>query len=679
MSGCGEDRAWRPRLAAVGLVLVQCAALSVLTEGHLFAAVAGGLALLSLVRRCQLAPENAPHGLWSVLLGLLVAIKYRLAPEELPEQVTFFNTSLGYEAARYLIVLQVMPLYVQRPSGRLPTWVAGLACLSLALASNVRLSSANAGVSQGLCLTFVILLAWFAHANRTAALGGGRRLARGLLAGVAAAAALAGVAVASLIRHYEDDVAAFLAEPGHTLADREVARGFSGRGAIGDITGWKQHAADHIALRIHAPAPPGYLRGMVFDEFHEENYWSATADQRSLGTVESSWLQLRRSGEDVYALTDRPAGPLRGGSLDVWPDERTGSRLFAPLEAVYLATATGPVAVNSHGLPVRPEKAAAAPFTLFLAEGPVPVDLSPSQRELCLRVRPELELELHPWTQHVFVNCRTTADKLKAVVQFFHEGFRYDLLPQPRRWRNVVLDFLEHRRAGHCELFATSGALLLRMAGVPTRYVTGYVATERNHTGGYWVARREHAHAWVEAYDDERRQWVTVECTPPDGVPQAGPAGGWADWWDAQQLALKAWSHRLLHAGAGGVVALLASVPGLAVLLSSVAAILLWKHRRRVRVARRPAVVVDDPALARVLRRGDRLARRLGCRRAPGETLSAFARRLRDASAAADVPSSLADWYEEYIRVRYGKPQPGDPCGELWRRLRSAAAALKAR
>jgi hypothetical protein len=98
-----------------------------------------------------------------------------------------------------------------------------------------------------------------------------------------------------------------------------------------------------------------------------------------------------------------------------------------------------------------------------------------------------------------------------------------------------------------------------------------------------------------------------------------------------------------------------------------------------VRVARRPAVVVDDPALARVLRRGDRLARRLGCRRAPGETLSAFARRLREASAAAAVPSSLADWYEEYIRVRYGKPQPGDPCGELWRRLRAAAAALKAR
>lgn len=680
MSSSGEDRAGRPRLAAVGLVLVQCTALSVLSEGHLFAAAAGMLALLSLVKRCQVSPENAPHWLWSVLLGLMVALKYRLAPEELPEQVTFFNTSLGYEAARYLIVLQVIPLYVRRPSGQLPTGVAGLACLSLVLASNVRMTPSTQGISQSLCLTFVILMGCFAHTNRTAALGGGRLLTRGLLTAVAVTAALAGVAVAGLLRHFEDDVAAFLAGERDTLAEREISRGFSGRGAIGDITAWKQHAAEHVALRIHAATPPGYLRGMVFDEFHAENYWSATSDQRALGTVGSSWLQPLRSGEELYALTDPPAAPLAGRTLDVWPDERTGSRLFAPLEAVYLATVAAPIAVNSHDLPLRPEKALAAPFTLFLAEQAVPADLPPLRREMYLRVRPELAEELLPWTQEVFAECRTTADKLERVVRFFRQGFRYDLRPQPRRWRELVLDFLDNRRAGHCELFATSAAVLLRTAGVPTRYVTGYVATERNQTGGYWVARRKHAHAWVEAYDDERRQWVIVECTPPEGIPQAQGTGGWADWWDAQQHALVEWGHRFLHGGAAELVALLASVPGLAVILSSVALILLWKHRPGGTVASRPTVVVEDPELARILSRGDRLARRIGCPRVPGETLSTFARRLREVSPAAPgPPSTLADWYEEYIRVRYGKPQPGDPRGRLWRRLRVVAAALKAR
>jgi hypothetical protein len=173
---------------------------------------------------------------------------------------------------------------------------------------------------------------------------------------------------------------------------------------------------------------------------------------------------------------------------------------------------------------------------------------------------------------------------------------------------------------------------------------------------------------------------VTVECTPAGGIPQARRAGGWEDWWDAQQQSLEEWGHRLLHGGAAGLVALLASVPGLAVILSSVAAILLWKHRPGAIVTPRPTVVVEDPELARILSRGDRLARRIGCPRVPGETLSAFARRLRDLSTVAPgSPSTLADWYEEYIRVRYGKPQPGDPRGRLWRRLRAVAAALKAR
>ena len=61
------------------------------------------------------------------------------------------------------------------------------------------------------------------------------------------------------------------------------------------------------------------------------------------------------------------------------------------------------------------------------------------------------------------------------------------------------------------------------------------------------------------------------------------------------------------HGGAAELVTLLASVPGLAVILSSVAAILLWKHRPGGSVASRPTVVVEDPELARILSRGDRL------------------------------------------------------------------------
>ena len=36
-----------------------------------------------------------------------------------------------------------------------------------------------------------------------------------------------------------------------------------------------------------------------------------------------------------------------------------------------------------------------------------------------------------------------------------------------------------------------------------------------------WIARNRDAHAWVEAFDQERSQWVIVESTPGVDVPKS--------------------------------------------------------------------------------------------------------------------------------------------------------------
>ena len=81
-----------------------------------------------------------------------------------------------------------------------------------------------------------------------------------------------------------------------------------------------------------------------------------------------------------------------------------------------------------------------------------------------------------------------------------------------------ISDFVENRRAAHCEYFATGAAMLLRLNGVPTRYVTGFTVTQQSasdeNDGEMWIARNRDAHAWVEAYDSDRQQWRIVEATP---------------------------------------------------------------------------------------------------------------------------------------------------------------------
>ena len=87
-------------------------------------------------------------------------------------------------------------------------------------------------------------------------------------------------------------------------------------------------------------------------------------------------------------------------------------------------------------------------------------------------------------------------------------------MPQSGEYYSPLVRFLFYRRTGHCELFATSAALLLRLYGVPTRYVAGIVCGRYSRTG-YYYATNFDLHAWVEAWLDDEQKWVLVEATPP--------------------------------------------------------------------------------------------------------------------------------------------------------------------
>jgi hypothetical protein len=72
--------------------------------------------------------------------------------------------------------------------------------------------------------------------------------------------------------------------------------------------------------------------------------------------------------------------------------------------------------------------------------------------------------------------------------------------------------FLFVKKKGHCELYASSMALMLRMGGVPARLVSGF-RIGRWPISDIVTVRMSDAHAWVEYY----RQgvgWIPVDPTP---------------------------------------------------------------------------------------------------------------------------------------------------------------------
>lgn len=82
-----------------------------------------------------------------------------------------------------------------------------------------------------------------------------------------------------------------------------------------------------------------------------------------------------------------------------------------------------------------------------------------------------------------------------------------------------VENFLLRRKKGHCQVFATAMAILLREAGIPTRFVTGFAGGEIGPFGRYIIVRGQNVHAWVEVWCGPAKGWLTFDPTPMDGIP----------------------------------------------------------------------------------------------------------------------------------------------------------------
>ncbi len=119
----------------------------------------------------------------------------------------------------------------------------------------------------------------------------------------------------------------------------------------------------------------------------------------------------------------------------------------------------------------------------------------------------------------------------QVLTDYLRNNFTYTLSNPPvGEDSDPIFDFLITRREGHCELFASGLAALARSLGMPARLVTGYVASDYNVVGGYYMVRQSDAHAWCEievAPDD----WRTYDPTPAAAlVSEYHPPRTWFTW-----------------------------------------------------------------------------------------------------------------------------------------------------
>ena len=94
--------------------------------------------------------------------------------------------------------------------------------------------------------------------------------------------------------------------------------------------------------------------------------------------------------------------------------------------------------------------------------------------------------------------------------------YSLDAPKMPADEADFALWFLEEAKTGYCTHFATACTVLLRAAGIPAQYVTGYMV--QTQAGKPATVTEKHAHAWVEVFINGVG-WVVLEPTPGGGQP----------------------------------------------------------------------------------------------------------------------------------------------------------------
>jgi protein-glutamine gamma-glutamyltransferase len=231
----------------------------------------------------------------------------------------------------------------------------------------------------------------------------------------------------------------------------------------------------------------------------------------------------------------------------------------------------------------------------------------------------------------------TQWDAVARVHHYLLDGgrFRYTTnLPEPGQY--PLVDFLLRDHTGDCQHFAGAAALLLRLAGIPARVVTG-LATGARHGEGPFEVRDVDAHFWIEVYF-QGYGWVAF-----DPTPTAAQATTTVD-----------------HAGRGGP----RRPGGLAGAVLAVLAITsVWAVRRRGRRA---------PAALEPLMEG--LVRRAGGRVQPSSTLAELSIEL--ARLVGPNTATLAT-QAEHARFAPGPATPGHPRIHLARAIIEDRGALQ--
>ena len=292
--------------------------------------------------------------------------------------------------------------------------------------------------------------------------------------------------------------------------------------------GGKPEMSDHPVMQV-STSRATYLRGVILNEYDGHAWFNTTGGRRFLW--QSPALSRQRAllfDEELPDLSSDNA-LLNPAHVSVRMLSDSASTLFVPQRVRRLSPGGGLVPYFSNASEIfitrnlRAGDTYAADAPLFQAGDPgigtliEAASLSPdpaweSNLRLYTALPTHLEQPLYDLAADLAGVGSTPYEQAFAIQSWLNRNCRYtlDVSDQPANV-DFVTRFLMETREGYCTYFASAMTVLCRMAGLPARYVEGYLA-EPNSQGEALVTGMN-AHAWTEVYF-QGFGWLTFDATP---------------------------------------------------------------------------------------------------------------------------------------------------------------------
>ena len=273
----------------------------------------------------------------------------------------------------------------------------------------------------------------------------------------------------------------------------------------------RQDRSQRIVMELSGTATGNfYLRGQVLDTYTGKTWTSSQRNDR-LSWPSQSLL--------------KPAGTLTVTTRKVLPIQ-------------YVPYYSKGITPDAYGNRIEnTEKETVFPYEVMSLPGDL-ASLAVSDPDVLSKESSYLGANLHDYAVYVYMPFCTLPESTKswadalletilqpedrenpvhtaaAIAAWVSSSAQYDLRvnTMPREQEDFVRWFLEEQDAGYCVHFASAATVLLRAAGIPARYVTGYLAVKNADSIS---VRQADAHAWAE-YWVNGIGWMVLEATPGD-------------------------------------------------------------------------------------------------------------------------------------------------------------------